>query len=311
MIPASPSELDGYPTRAGFARHIRRREPVLHGGTGAAGPFHREQLEEFERRGFVVVPSLFSREETTMILGAVRDAPRSMPSSDPRLVLEPDSDAMRSIFAFHALPGVLGRLASDARLVARARQILASDVYIHQSRINRKSEFDGRDFEWHSDFETWHAEDGMPSMRALSASVCLTSNTTYNGPLMVIPGSHRVFVSCVERTPERNYLTSLRRQVYGVPDRSSIASLVEGLGIEVITAEPGAVIFFDCNLLHGSPSNISPVPRTNAFLVYNSTENRLGAPTGARAPRPDHVAARAHGSALVPTSSLVPPAATD
>ena len=84
-----------------FERRLYSRKPAgeCFAGHGIQRP-HFEQLEEFERRGFVVVPSLFSREETTMILGAVRDAPRSMPSSDPRLVLEPDSDAMRSICAY-------------------------------------------------------------------------------------------------------------------------------------------------------------------------------------------------------------------
>lgn len=64
------------------------------------------------------------------------------------------------------------------------------DVYIHQSRINDKFGFKGSGFNWHSDLETWHSEDGMPRMRALSASLMLTDNNEFNGPLMLIPGSH-------------------------------------------------------------------------------------------------------------------------
>ncbi len=41
--------------------------------------------------------------------------------------------------------------------------------------------FTGSGFYWHSDFETWHAEDGMPSMRAVSCSIALTENFAYNG----------------------------------------------------------------------------------------------------------------------------------
>lgn len=59
---------------------------------------------------------------------------------------------------------------------ARAgRQILGSEVYIHQSRVNYKPGYGGTGFYWHSDFETWHSEDGMPRMRALSVSIALTS----------------------------------------------------------------------------------------------------------------------------------------
>ncbi len=91
-------------------------------------------------------------------------------------------------------------------------------MYIHQSRINYKSGFRGREFYWHSDFETWHVEDGLPAMRTLSCSVSLTPNTEHNGPLMVIPGSHRKYVACIGETPENHNLKSLRMQEYGVPD---------------------------------------------------------------------------------------------
>lgn len=37
---------------------------------------------------------------------------------------------------------------------------------------------------------------------------------------------------------------------------------------------------------------ITPVPRSNAFLVYNSVENTLVEPFGAPAPRPEFVATR-------------------
>src|SRR3546814_19751740 len=72
--------------------------------------------------------------------------------------------------------------------------------YIHQSRLNYKPGFKGKEFYWHSDFETWHVEDGMPRMRALSMSVLLAENTPHNGPLMLIPGSHQSFLTCVGET---------------------------------------------------------------------------------------------------------------
>src|SRR3546814_10756649 len=44
------------------------------------------------------------------------------------------------------------------------------------SRLNYKPGFKGKEFYWHSDFETWHVEDGMPQMRALSMSILLAEN---------------------------------------------------------------------------------------------------------------------------------------
>jgi ectoine hydroxylase len=142
----------------------------------------------------------------------------------------------------------------------------------------------------------------MPQMRALSCSVLLTDNNVCNGPLMLVPGSHRQFISCTGQTPDNHYKESLRKQEYGVPDPISLRLLVDQGGIEAITAKAGSVIFFDCNTLHGSASNISPWPRANVFTVYNSMENCVGDPKQGLTPRPAHVATRGQFPVLTPLS---------
>ena len=139
----------------------------------------------------------------------------------------------------------------------------------------------------------------MPRMRAVSMSVALTRNTVANGPLMLIPGSHNYFVPCLGRTPPRHFEQSLRKQQYGVPDHESLQSLVaRSRGIEVATGPAGSVTMFDCNTMHGSSNNISPDPRTNLFIVFNSDSNRLQMPSSGQPPRPEHIAARTHAPRL-------------
>jgi len=60
--------------------------------------------------------------------------------------------------------------------------------------------------------------------------------------------------------------------------RQVFSRLAEQGGIRVIEAKAGSVIFFDCNTMHGSNSNISPWSRSNVFMVYNRVENTLEAP---------------------------------
>jgi ectoine hydroxylase len=214
--------------------------------------------------------------------------------SSDRTVREPGGDAVRSIFEVHRLSALIARVVADRRLAAAARQVLGSDVYVHQSRVNRKPGFIGQGFSWHSDFETWHAEDGMPAPRAVSIAIALTPNLVHNGSLMIIPGSHRTFVPTVGTTPEDHYRSSLRDQEIGVPDDASLAALVEaGGGVTVVTGEPGSAVLFDCNAMHGSSNNITPYPRTNLFVVYNSVDNALMEPFAAPAPRPEFIASRA------------------
>jgi ectoine hydroxylase len=132
----------------------------------------------------------------------------------------------------------------------------------------------------------------MPRMRALSCSISLEDNYHFNGPLMLIPGSHQYFISCVGMTPENHYQQSLQRQEYGVPDRDSLTWLVKYHGIVTPTGPAGSVVLFDCNIMHGSNGNITPLPRSNVFFVYNSVENKLVKPFSGQKPRPEFIASR-------------------
>lgn len=295
---------DIYPSRhAAMAQFMPRLDPVVHSRWCEDAPISRSQAAQFDRDGYLVLEDLFSDEEVAFLqreAGKLLSDPDAL--EDETVITEPEGREIRSIFRIHAQSKVVARLAADERLANVARFLLADEVYIHQSRLNYKPGFQGKEFYWHSDFETWHVEDGMPRMRALSMSVLLAENTPHNGPLMLIPGSHRSFLTCVGETPEDHYRMSLKRQEYGVPDEDSLAELAHKHGIVAPTGQPGSVVIFDCNIMHGSNGNITPFPRANAFLVYNAVRNRLAAPFGVEKPRPEFIAARGEPEPVVPVS---------
>ena len=298
---------ENYVSRTGGAAAILpRRDPVVYGEGSYAAALAPERVRDYEQEGFLLLDSVFDAAEVGELLDEIRrmsDSPEVR--ARPEAITEKDSDVVRSIFRVQAFSQRMARLARDPRVLDVARQLLGSEVYLHQTRANMKPGFQGKEFYWHSDFETWHVEDGMPRMRALSCSVLLTDNNACNGPLMVVPGSHRHFVSCPGRTPDEHYKASLKKQEYGVPDPFSLQQLVEEGGLRALTAPPGSVIFFDCNLMHGSNSNISPWPRANVFMVYNSVENRLQPPQHGLTPRPEFIAAREDTPELKPLASSV------
>lgn len=295
---------DLYPSRvADQPTWLERKDPVIHSPWRYAAPLSQAQHDAFERDGFLVLHNVFEAEEVGALqaeMNRLRGLPESIAAET--VVAEPSSGAVRSIFAIDRQSALIGRLASDERLVSIANHILGDEVYLHQTRLNYKPGFDGKEFYWHSDFETWHTEDGMPRMRAISMSVQLVDNFEFNGPLMLMPGSHKTFVTCVGETPEDHYKQSLRKQEYGVPDRDSLSRLAEQHGIVAPTGPAGSVVIFDCNTMHGSNGNITPYPRANAFMVYNAWANRLEKPFGAERPRPEFIAAREHTQRLEPVS---------
>jgi ectoine hydroxylase len=265
---------------------------VLYNHDFSAAPLSEEQLRQYERDGYLLLPELFSRAEVSRFLAELdkMQQDRALLQSD-RAIIEPDSQALRSVFRIHRDP-LFCDVAADPRLTEIANFILDDEIYIHQSRLNFKPGFNGREFYWHSDFETWHVEDGMPRMRALSASILLTDNSDFNGSLMVMPGSHRDYVSCVGETPADYYRESLRQQTVGTPDNASLAELYARYGLKSTAAPAGSVLLFDCNLMHGSNGNITPMPRSNLFFVYNAMSNRCVAPFCNRPPRPEFLASR-------------------
>ncbi|MGD8832878.1 MAG: phytanoyl-CoA dioxygenase family protein [Pseudomonadales bacterium] len=295
------SAFDPYPTRLSEPRRpIPREEPVIHDAAGHHdGPLSAAQLERFRRDGFLVLEGFFRPAQVRQFLDDLDAYQHDRETlRRPGVITEPDSGAIRSIFSIHRLSARFDAVTRDARLIDLAGQILGSDVYIHQSRLNRKPAFSGRGFDWHSDFETWHAEDGMPVMRCFSVSVNLTENNDLNGPLLLVPGSHETFYPTVGATPARYWETSLKRQNVGVPEISHLEDATQSRGIVPARGGPGTVTLFDCNTLHASSDNPSPVSRANLFFVFNSVHNRLGEPYAAPAPRPEWVAAREHTETL-------------
>ncbi|GLU47878.1 ectoine hydroxylase [Nocardiopsis ansamitocini] len=286
---------DQYPTRVDSESElawITSDEPTVRPGV-PEGPASGTELGNHARDGFHVQRDLLSEQEVTACL----DELRSMVGdpalrADERTVTEPASNEIRSVFDAHLISERIARLIREPRILDRARQLLGSDVYVHQSRVNFMPGFSGNGFYWHSDFETWHAEDGMPRMGAVSLSIGLTDNYAYNGGLMLMPGAHRTFVPCLGRTPDENYQSSLKAQKVGVPQEEDIAELARRHGIEQFTGPSGSALWFDCNSMHGSGNNITPYPRSNLFVVFNSVDNALVEPFSARERRPGFVASR-------------------
>ncbi|WP_444927788.1 ectoine hydroxylase [Microbulbifer sp. TRSA002] len=292
---SSVTREDCYPSRKPglLGGAMVRKDPIVYGDCQPLSPLTPSKLKRYAEQGFVVLENLFSQAEInffTQELAEIKQ--RRHTDKSEEIITEPESNEVRSVFRIHKSSQIFNRLSRDQRLSSIAKCILGDEVYIHQSRANYKPGFRGKDFYWHSDFETWHVEDGMPRMRALSISITLTENHHFNGPLMLIPKSHHHYIACDGETPKRNYLSSLKKQELGIPSDSHLRSLVSNGGISAVTGKPGSIVVFDCNLMHGSSSNISPDPRSNLFFVFNALSNKVEAPFCGLPPRPEYICAR-------------------
>ncbi|MGI5374446.1 ectoine hydroxylase [Streptomyces sp. CA-251387] len=284
---------DLYPSRGATEVSTPRQDPVVWGAPDTPGPITATDLQSYERDGFLAVDQLITDDEVAVYRQELeRLVTDPEIRADERSIIEPKSKEIRSVFEVHKISKVFASLVRDERVVGRARQILGSDVYVHQSRINVKPGFGASGFYWHSDFETWHAEDGLPNMRTVSVSIALTENYDTNGGLMIMPGSHKTFLGCAGATPKDNYKKSLQMQDAGTPSDEALTAMASEYGIKLFTGKAGSATWFDCNCMHGSGDNITPFPRSNVFIVFNSVENAAVEPFAAPVRRPEFIGAR-------------------
>ena len=278
---------DFYPTRGTEEQIITRSDPIVYSKKNV-GKYSLDNIamSHYNDDGYIIFPNMFQSYEINQMLEEIKNMTQNdRLFENEEFIKEPQSNELRTIFNQHKFSLLFDKVAKDPRILDKVQQLLGSDVYLHHSRINIKPAYEGKSFPWHSDFETWHAEDGLPRCRCLTAWIMLTDNTEFNGPLYLIPGSHKKFVSCKGFTPDNNYKTSLKNQEYGVPSLDAIRTLTENQDLAGAYGKSGTLVIHDGNIMHGSPDNISPFSRKNVFFVFNSIENKPTLPFGANKKR--------------------------
>src|SRR5690606_26125269 len=167
-MPATDIDVrDDYPTRLAEERWLERQDPVVWGRWTPEAPLTRVDTASFVENGYLILKGVFSPAEVEALQAEsahMRSGEAALDSEN--VITEPGSNEVRTVFRLDEQNALFDRLARDKRIAGRVSYLLGDDVYLHQSRLNYKPGFTGKEFYWHSDFETWHAEDGMPRMRA-------------------------------------------------------------------------------------------------------------------------------------------------
>lgn len=223
------------------------------------------QIAQFERDGFLVLPDLFSPDEVALLNAAMADVFRQETDAN---IIEKKSGEVRTAMSLHQRHATFARLVHHPRLVRPAQQLRGDDLYIQQVKINVKSAFDGEAWQWHYDFATHHADDGVPEPLALNLHVFLSDVTEFNGPLYFIAGSHRYGAA-----PAHHDTTTTSYPLWCV-DKDAVADLAEKGALVSATGRAGTGLIFGDVLVHGSPPNMSPWDRPIFSLILNPVSNR-------------------------------------
>ena len=236
------------------------------------------QAAQFEQDGYLFFPGHFSPPEIKVLLDEV---PALYAQRRPENVREKAGDVVRTNFAAHLYSAPFARLARHPRMVEPVRQLFDEPVYMHQFKINGKQAFDGDVWQWHQDYGTWKNDDQMPGPRAMNVAIFLDEVNEFNGPLMFIPGSHKLgLLNAAHDTSTTSY------PLWTI-NNDSIRKLVGRGGIVAPKGPAGSMILFHGCLVHASTSNLSPWNRVSVYLSLCAVSNHIR-----RFKRPGYIAHR-------------------
>ena len=229
-------------------------------------------LHAFDRDGYLTQENVLSDESVQHFLTKLTTFAQHV---FPGHVREKNSTNYRAFHGCHLYDEDFAALIRSPQLLGPAKQLLKSDVYLHQLKVNLKQPFSGELWPWHQDYIYWRNEDQVPTDAIISVMIFLDDVNEFNGPLFFIPGSHQI--GCLDAPKaddapegwEGNVSASLTYQV----DENTVTKLANQTGLFSAVGKKGTAVWFHGNLIHASPPNISPFERRIIILTYNGVNN--------------------------------------
>ena len=164
-------------------------------------------------------------------------------------------------------PDLLGAYVRVGRLVERAEDLLdGQSVYHWHSKLSRKPAHDSARWDWHQDFGSWY-EEGCLFPDMLSVAVALEPQSSANGCLQLLRGSHR--------------MGRIRHGSVGAAQGADPEVVEHALATLVrveCEMQTGDAVFFHANTLHASGPNNTEQARNLLIVSYNATANQPANP---------------------------------
>mgnify|MGYP003303100367 CR=1 FL=1 len=225
-----------------------------------------QQIEFFHANGYLVVENAVSAEQLDALRadfgGWVEESRQHQDgwgetvNGKTRFDVEKghnaDKPALRRINAPHEVSDAFFDVMSDSVMTDMVADLIGPDVKLHHTKVNSKLPCSATAVKWHQDF----LFQPMTNDDMITCLLFIDDVTAENGPLEVIPGSHKgplyshwhdgVFTGAVDDSvvdPQRDRITSC-------------------------TGKAGSVCLMHVNLLHGSAPNLTDQPRTLYITTY-------------------------------------------
>ncbi|WP_298855114.1 phytanoyl-CoA dioxygenase family protein [uncultured Ruegeria sp.] len=174
----------------------------------------------------------------------------------PRFDLQPGHTAevpgLRRVQSPEEISEVFADTMRNARTVELCAELIGPGIRFHHGKVNSKLPGTATEVKWHQDFPF----EPMTNQDMITCLLFIDDVTLENGPLEVIPGSHK--------GPIHSHWHN------GTFTGAVASEVMEGRDGEIVkcTGKAGSVCLMHACLLHGSAPNLSDQPRTLYIATY-------------------------------------------
>jgi ectoine hydroxylase-related dioxygenase (phytanoyl-CoA dioxygenase family) len=215
------------------------------------------QLETYRRDGVVLVENVAGEAVLATMRRALADliaASARVSRHDDVYDLEPDhtreNPRLRRVKQPHVHHPVFREFCTSEPLLSILKQLIGPDVRMHNSKLNVKAPSGGAGLEWHQDW-AFHPHTNAS---LLAVGLMLEDCRMENGPMLVLPGSHKGTVH--DHTAEGRFCGAIDPERTPLDYETRIACV----------GKAGTISIHHTFAVHGSAPNTSRFPRP--FLLY-------------------------------------------
>jgi ectoine hydroxylase-related dioxygenase (phytanoyl-CoA dioxygenase family) len=218
-----------------------------------------KDVEFYRENGYLLVENVLDAATLTRVRKAIADLvakAAGVKTHNEVYDLEPthtpEHPRVRRIKTPHKVDPFFMEVVKQPGMTSILKALLGKDVRLHGSKLNVKAPRYGSPVEWHQDWAFYpHTNDDI-----LAIGVMLDDVELENGPLLVMPGSHRI---------DKVWDHHLDGRFCGAMDPTRTPELDYAKAVPCV-GKAGSCSFHHVRLVHGSAQNTSDKPRQ--LLLY-------------------------------------------
>ncbi len=223
----------------------------------------QDELDFYDEQGYLVIPDAIPADllakviaETERMTAVARTITEATPMLDLDPTHTPENPRVRRIKSHHLHSDFFKAFVGEPRIMDLLDPLMPSGIRLHNTKINMKDPGHGESIEWHQDWAFYpHTNDDV-----LAIGIYLDDCTLENGPMKVLPGSHKGPV--YDHHCNGYFCGAMDPDACGLDFSEAVP----------LTGPAGTLTIHHARLIHGSAYNRSSRPRRFLLQAYAAVD---------------------------------------